>query len=316
MRTSRLLLLTVPVVLALSACTGPAPARTGDVAAVQPVGASGTGTAPRAVTAPGGSPTATPPATPGRPTDERTADERTADGSDPADLPGANRPGLPPPVVTNGARTGNKVALTFDADMTDTMLANLASGRVRSYANIKIIDMLQARQVPATFFLTGEWAERYPDVTRRLAADPRFELGNHSYRHQGFTPNCYQLGQVPPAQMTEDVARTFRVIEPFGGRQTRYFRFPGGCYNGAALQALAPLGVTVIQWDVVSGDPFATAAAPIVHAVLSQVKPGSIVVLHVTEANAEYTDEALGPILDGLHARGLQPVTLSELLAP
>jgi hypothetical protein len=51
-----------------------------------------------------------------------------------------------------------------------------------------------------------------------------------------------------------------------------------------------------------------------VHAVLSQVQPGSIVVLHVTEANAQFTDEALPPILDGLRARGLQPATLSDLL--
>jgi peptidoglycan/xylan/chitin deacetylase (PgdA/CDA1 family) len=233
----------------------------------------------------------------------------------PAALPGATRAGLHPPVVTNGPRTGNKVALTFDADMTDSMLYNLASGRVKSYANVKVIDILESRQIPATFFLTGEWAERYPDVTRRLAADPRFELGNHTYKHQSFTPNCYQLGRIPPNLMTEDVAHTFRVIEPFGGRQTRYFRFPGGCYDEAALQALAPLGVTVIQWDVVSGDPFATAAAPLVHAVLSQVKPGSIVVMHVTEANAQFTDEALPPILDGLRAKGLQPVTLSDLLA-
>jgi len=229
--------------------------------------------------------------------------------------PGATRPGTRPPVVTNGVRTGNEVALTFDADMTDAMLYNLASGRVASYANIKVIDILEQRRVPATFFLTGEWALRYPEVTRRLAADPRFELANHSYRHQGFTPNCYHLGQVPANLMTDDVARTFAVIEPFGGRQTRYFRFPGGCYDAAALRALAPLGVTVIQWDVVSGDPFATAWQPIVHAVLSQVKAGSIVVMHVTEANAQYTDEALPPILDGLAARGLRPVTVSELLS-
>jgi peptidoglycan/xylan/chitin deacetylase (PgdA/CDA1 family) len=233
----------------------------------------------------------------------------------PTELPGATRAGLRPPVVTNGPRTGNKVALTFDADMTDAMLYNLASGRVKSYANLKVLDILEHRQIPATFFLTGEWAERYPDVTRRIVADPRFEVGNHTYKHQAYTANCYQLPRIPPNLMAEDVAHTFRVIEPFGGRQTRYFRFPGGCYDEAALQALAPLGVTVIQWDVVSGDPFATAAAPIVHAVLSQVKPGSIIVMHITEANARFTDQALPPILDGLRAKGLEPVTVSELLA-
>jgi hypothetical protein len=232
----------------------------------------------------------------------------------PVRLPGAATPGIRPRVVTNGPRTGNRVALTFDADMTDTMLANLRLGRVSSYANLAVIDILERRQVAATFFLVAEWVRRYPDVTARLAANPRFELGNHSYRHLGFTPDCYHLGQVAPNLMTSDVARTFDVIAPYGGRQTRYFRFPGGCYDQAALQALTPLGVTVIQWDVVSGDPFATAWQPIVHNVLTQVRPGSIVVLHVTEANAPYTDEALTPILDGLQARGLEPVTLSELL--
>src|SRR5207249_6090015 len=134
---------------------------------------------------------------------------------------------------TGGVRAGNAVALTFDADMTDSMLYNLASGRVASYANVKVVDILEQRHIPATFFLTGEWALRYPDLTRRLAADPRFELANHSYRHQGFTANCYHLGQVPANLMTDDVARTFGVVERFGGRQTRYFRFPGGCYDAA-----------------------------------------------------------------------------------
>lgn len=115
--------------------------------------------------------------------------------------------------------------------------------------------------------------------------------------------------------MTEDVARTFRLIEPYGGRQTRYFRFPGLCHDGASLSALAPLGVTVVDGDVVSGDPFATAWRPIVNAVLSKVKPGSVVVLHVTEANAAMTDEALPHILRGLRERGLSPAPLSEVLS-
>lgn len=258
--------------------------------------------------------TARPPAEPASPSARASASASAEPTRN--ELPGTTRAGLRPPVVTNGPRTANRVALTFDADMTDAMLYNLASGRVKSYANLKVLDILESRQIPATFFLTGEWAERYPDVAHRIVADPRFEVGNHTYKHQAYTANCYQLPRIPPNLMTEDVAHTFRVIEPLGGRQTRYFRFPGGCYDEAALQALAPLGVTVIQWDVVSGDPFATAAAPIVHAVLSQVKPGSIVVMHVTEGNAQFTDEALPPILDGLRAKGLEPVTVSQLLGP
>ncbi len=229
-------------------------------------------------------------------------------------LPGTTRPGLRPPVVTHGPRTGNAVALTFDADMTDSMMYNLASGRVKSYANLNVIDILERRTIPATFFLTGQWVLSYPQVTTRLAANPNFELANHTYRHQAYAPKCYTLPDIPQNLIAEDVTKTFGVIEPYGGHQTRYFRFPGGCYNDGALQALAPLGVTVIQWDVVSQDPYATAYQPIVRNVLNGVRPGSIVVMHITEANAQYTDEALGPILDGLTERGLRPVRLSELL--
>ncbi|MEJ3747202.1 polysaccharide deacetylase family protein [Actinomycetes bacterium KLBMP 9797] len=236
-------------------------------------------------------------------------------GTSTAAPPGATRPGTRPPVVDHGPRTGNLVALTFDADMTDGMLYQLRTGRVKSYANLRILDLLERERVPATFFLTGKWVERYPEITRRLAGNPRFELANHTYGHQAFTADCYGLPRVPPAQMTRDVQRTFDVIAPHGGRQTRYFRFPGLCHDGPALAALAPLGVTVVDGDVVSGDPFAKKYQPIVHAVLSTVRPGSIVILHVTEANAAMTDEALPLILAGLRERGLKPALLSDVLA-
>jgi Polysaccharide deacetylase len=250
----------------------------------------------------------------GTPVTRRPSPQATA--PPPAALPGATRPGTLPPVVSHGPRTGNRVALTFDADMTDAMLRLLATGQAHSYANLRVIETLERERVPATFFLTGEWVERYPDVTRRLAANPRFTLADHSYRHRAFTARCYGLPRIAPQEMTADVARTFRIISVYGGRQSRYFRFPGLCHDGIALEALAPLGLTVVDGDVVSGDPFATAWEPIVHNVLSKARPGSVIVLHVTQDNAPMTDEALPYILAGLRARGLAPAPLADVLAP
>ena len=220
-----------------------------------------------------------------------------------------------PPVVNNGERTGNRVALTFDADMTTAMVAKLANGQAHSYANLKVLEILEQQGIPATFFLTGMWVEQYPDVARRLAANPAFELANHTYSHRAYTPNCYTLPQLPAAEMAVEITHTFELIRPYGGRQTNYFRFPGLCNSAAALVAIAPTHVTVIQGDVVSADPNATAAQPIVRNVLTKVQPGSIVVMHITEDNARWTDEALPDILNGLRERGLRPVCLSELLA-
>ena len=80
------------------------------------------------------------------------------------------------------AATSQKiVALTFDADMTPGMLRELKAGKVASWYNGKVIEALRQQQAPATLFLTGLWIETYPDATKQLAADPLFELGNHSY---------------------------------------------------------------------------------------------------------------------------------------
>jgi peptidoglycan/xylan/chitin deacetylase (PgdA/CDA1 family) len=232
--------------------------------------------------------------------------------AEPGYVPGVGAPA----VVAHGPAGGHRIALTFDSNMTDAMLHRLDTGQVDSYANTAVVDELEARHVPATFFLSGKWVQRYPGLTRRIAADPGFELASHSYAHLGFTAHCYTLGSLPTADMAADVEHSFDVLAPFGGHQTRYFRFPGGCYDAAALRAVAPAHATVVQYDDVGGDPFSQDAAAITARVLRQAHDGGIVVLHITKANAPKTADALPGVIDGLQARGYRLVTLSDLLGP
>jgi hypothetical protein len=182
-------------------------------------------------------------------------------------------PGSPGPPSPTGLL---RIALTFDSNMTDAMLRELNTGKVKSYANVGVIDELQRSHTPATFFLAGKWVERYPDLTRRIAADPRFELASHSYAHLAFTPRCYHLGVLPTGQMAADVEHSFAVLARFSGRQTRYFRFPGGCYNARALQAIAPAHCTVVQYDIVGDDPFNNDPTAIANNVLRNAHNGGL----------------------------------------
>ncbi|MFL6075685.1 MAG: polysaccharide deacetylase family protein [Mycobacteriales bacterium] len=229
--------------------------------------------------------------------------------------PGALPVGTVPPVVANGPRTGMRVAITFDSNMTDFMLHELETGKVKSFYNAAVVDELDREQVPATFFLAGKWMERYPDAARRLAADPLFELGSHSYAHQAFHLPCYGLAGLPPGAMADDVRHSFEVLSRFTDHPTRYFRFPGDCYDAAALRALAPLGLTVIHYDVASGDAFGTNVDAIVRHTVTSVRPGSIVVMHITGGNtAPLTADALPRVIAGLRAKGYQLVRVSTLL--
>lgn len=220
-----------------------------------------------------------------------------------------------PAVIDHGPRDRPLVALTFDTNLTDAMIRELDEQKVASFDNVAVIDELDALQVPATIFLAGKWMERYPDTTRRLAADPLFELGSHSYAHIGFRAGCYDLGKLPVSAMAADVERSEDVLGSFTDHPTAYFRFPGGCYDAAALRAIAPTGVTVIGYDVASGDAFGHSVAAIVNTVLHDTQNGSIIVMHITGGNtAPLTADALPAVVNGLRARRFTLVKVSTLL--
>ncbi|MGV9315296.1 polysaccharide deacetylase family protein [Streptomyces sp. NPDC003691] len=226
-------------------------------------------------------------------------------------------PGGAAPVFFRSAappeRAAKTVALTFDADMTADQGPRAAAGE--RFDNPALIDTLRSLSVPATVFMTGRWAEEYPDQAKAIGNDPLFEVANHSYSHHAFKEPCYGLPAVAGSRMRADVDRAFAAIRAAGARQVvPYFRFPGGCYDAAALRALGPAGVTAVQWDVVGGDAFATDADAVAEQVLEGVRPGSVVVLHCTRSAAPTTEAAIRTIVPELRRRGYRMVKVSDLM--
>ncbi|MEV8451510.1 polysaccharide deacetylase family protein [Streptomyces sp. NPDC052095] len=223
-------------------------------------------------------------------------------------------PGGLTPVFSHGPRTGGKVvALSFDADMTAAEGPRAAAGE--HFDNPALIALLRERKVPATVFMTGRWAEEYPDQARSIGADPLFEVANHSYSHYAFMTPCYGLPTVARQDMRADVARATAAFRKAGVRDTvPYFRFPGGCYDDTVLRALAPERMTAVQWDVVSGDAFATDADAVAAQVLAGVRPGSLVVMHCTRSAAPVTVEAVRQVVPELRRRGYRLVKVSDLI--
>ncbi|MQY38507.1 Peptidoglycan-N-acetylmuramic acid deacetylase PdaA [Streptomyces sp. RB17] len=223
-------------------------------------------------------------------------------------------PGGLTPVFEHGPRTlGKTVALTFDADMTADQGPRAAAGE--HFDNPDLIGTLRVLKVPATIFMTGRWADEYPTEARSLGHDPQFEVANHSYSHYAFTGDCYGLPTVAADKMRSDVERAYASLHKAGvPHALPYFRFPGGCYDKRALRALSGLGVTAVQWDVVSGDAFATDADAVTKQVLDGVKPGSVVVMHCTRSAAPTTERVVRAVVPELRKRGYRFVKVSELI--
>jgi peptidoglycan/xylan/chitin deacetylase (PgdA/CDA1 family) len=214
----------------------------------------------------------------------------------------------------HGPRTrGKTVALTFDADMTADEGRRAAAGE--HFDNPELISTLRELKAPATIFMTGRWADEYPAEARSIGSDPLFDVANHSYTHYAFTSECYGLPTLPADRMRTDVERAYSALRRAGvPHPMPYFRFPGGCYDKQALRALSSLDVTAVQWDVVSGDAFATNAAAVIRQVLNGVKPGSVVVMHCTRSAAPTTARVVRAVVPELRKRGYRLVKVSQLI--
>lgn len=201
-------------------------------------------------------------------------------------------------LFSNGDRTERVVALTFDVGETADNPAGFDWG---------ILEVLNERKIPATFFLGGLWMVHNEDETRVLAENPLFEIGNHAWSHLDFA-------QITPEEMSSEIVKTQKQMWELFGWQTTLFRLPYGTYTDEALNVIAEHGLLTIQWDVVSGDPDPNILAdPMADWVLQQVQPGSIIIMHAN-GRGWNTAEALPRIISTLETEGYRFVLVSELL--
>ncbi|WP_031424316.1 LysM peptidoglycan-binding domain-containing protein [Exiguobacterium sp. NG55] len=197
--------------------------------------------------------------------------------------------------VTSVNTTSKVVALTFD-DGADGANTN------------KILDILAKNNVKATFFLTGSGANNHPQYIKNIAAKGH-QLGNHSYTHPDFT-------KLTATQMKSELDRTEALIKSLTGKTTKpIFRAPFGAVNSTVLSGVGAAGYGyTIQWNIDTVDWKGLTASQINTKVQTNIKPGSIVLMH-TGAGAPGTPLALPTMISQLKAKGYKFVTVSQLLA-
>lgn len=168
----------------------------------------------------------------------------------------------------------------------------------------KILSTLETFDVKANFFVVGFWAEKYPEMLKKLADSGRIEIGTHSNTH----PHMPKLTR---SQMQLELTNSCNIIESVTGKRPELFRPPFGDYNDSLIDVCDEMKLYPIQWDVDSLDWKRLKAEEMATRVLSQVKSGSIVLMH---NDGEHTVEALPLIIEGLKAKGYTIKTIGELI--
>lgn len=199
-----------------------------------------------------------------------------------------------------------KIALTFDADLTEDMENRLTNGE--SFYNPEVIEILQTEKIPCTVFLTALWAINYSGVVHQMANDTLFEFGNHTYSHKIFKQTLNQRIK------KKEIQNSTRILELLTEQKIKLFRFPGGINSEKDSLLVESFGQKVIRWDIASGDAFGTNEEAIFEQVTQKAYDGAIVVLHFGgPKNAPKTAQALRQIIPYLREQGYKFVKVSEL---
>lgn len=183
-----------------------------------------------------------------------------------------------------------KVAISFDAAWGNEQTENL-------------LDILKEKGVKSTFFLVGEWVEKYPESVKAIAAQGH-DVGNHSGTHPYMT-------KLSSGDMTSEIRSCNEKIRTLTGRTPTLFRPPYGDYNNAVVKAVKSQDMYCVQWDVDSLDWKDPSPQDMVDRITSKIQNGSIILMH---NGAKNTPEALPLIIDAVRAKGYEFVPISELI--
>jgi peptidoglycan/xylan/chitin deacetylase (PgdA/CDA1 family) len=196
--------------------------------------------------------------------------------------------------------TARVVALTFDAGANADAIPS-------------ILTTLRTKNVPATFFLTGQWVRNFPAQANDVTMSG-FVVGNHTDTHP-------ELTTLSDAEVRAQVLNAQRSILLANGAETRpFFRFPFGDVDSRVLGIVNNLGYVGVRWTVDTlgwqGTSGGMTAQKVFDRVLAGLQPGEIVLMHVgsnPDDGSMLDAAALPQIVDAIRARGYTFVTMSAL---
>ena len=167
----------------------------------------------------------------------------------------------------------------------------------------EIINILGKHQIKATFFVVGEWVDKYPEAVKALH-NAGHEIQNHSDTH----PHLTNLSK---DEIMEEIQKCNQKIETVTGIKPTLLRPPYGDYNNQVIETVEGMNMTAIQWSVDSLDWKELSAQEIIDRVKSAITPGGIVLFHNAAKN---TPAALPALLESLIAEGYEFVPISQLI--
>ncbi|MGD2181824.1 polysaccharide deacetylase family protein [Lusitaniella coriacea] len=199
-----------------------------------------------------------------------------------------------PGCLWTGSRDRPRIALTFDDGPHPTYTPQL----------LKILDFYQ---ISASFFLLGTCVEKYPDLAKDVARRGHW-IGLHGYYHHSFP-------LLSPPELRDSLQKNQRAIASacqIDPHNLRDVRPPNGLFVPQTLQHIHQWNYRPVMWSVVPEDWVRPGISTVVGRVLSQVKNGSLIVLHDGKCGGQDVAQTAEMLIPQLLERGYQFTTIDE----
>ena len=166
-----------------------------------------------------------------------------------------------------------------------------------------ILDTLSKYKVQVTFFMVGDWVDRFPEAVKKIA-DAGHEIGNHSNTH----PHVSQMTLEKNQQQIKECADK---IEKLTGKRSTLYRGPYGEYNDIVIKAAENENHKTIQWSLDTLDYKGLTEEEMWSRLKDKLKAGDIVLMH---NGTKHTAEALDKLIYNIQEKGFNIVKVSDLI--
>ena len=167
----------------------------------------------------------------------------------------------------------------------------------------KILEILNQNNVKITFFMVGDWIEKFPEAVKKIK-DAGHEIASHSDTHPHVNNLTYE-------ENINEIEKSNDKIEKITGNRTKIYRAPYGEYNNTVIKATRDKGYFCIQWNLDTLDYTGITGDEMWNRLKEKIKAGDIILSH---NGTKHTADSLDMIIKNIKAKGLEVVRISDLI--
>lgn len=166
-----------------------------------------------------------------------------------------------------------------------------------------ILETLRANNVKITFFIVGEWADKYPEEVKKIL-EAGHEIGTHSNTHP-------HVNNLSAEKNLEEIKISVNKLEKLTNQKITLYRTPYGEYNDIVIETSRNNGYFPIQWNIDTLDYEGLNCEEMWNRIKGKLSNGSIILSH---NGTEHTAESLDTIIKNIKKQGYDFVKVSDLI--